>query len=204
MFTLNMAIVFILFHRKVVKNSDQGKEIGADSRRFSLSIQENDRKLAVRSRGKDKKIAATMHLLTASVILYLISRIPFVIWQIIMQLEKHCIYHLNDNQSIIFLPFYYQFLYANYSINFLIYCGVSRVYWLKVWWMVAHCSPMPRKPPEHRGENDDEKDEDFQEDETKLWSVPESVSPSPSPKIRRPKLPHVFTASSSIKEELGL
>ncbi|XP_055328112.1 myb-like protein X isoform X2 [Paramacrobiotus metropolitanus] len=140
MLLINAIVIGILIKRRMLKTSETGQRVGViNSRKWALNIQNKKGNVAVRSHGRDKRTAAAVHLLTASVIMYLISRIPFVTWYVIGQAEKNCLGHLTDDQSVIFLPFYYQFLYANYSINFLIYCGVSREFFARALWMIRHC-----------------------------------------------------------------
>ncbi|XP_055344499.1 uncharacterized protein LOC129592478 [Paramacrobiotus metropolitanus] len=137
---INAAVVGILIKRRMLHTSAAGQCVGvSNSRKWVLHIEKKKGCVTVRSHGRDQCTATTVHLLTASVVMFLISRIPLVAWYGFMHAEASCTMHLTDEQSVIFLTFFSQLLYANYSVNFLVYCGVSRKFFARAMRVIRRC-----------------------------------------------------------------
>ncbi|XP_055327769.1 uncharacterized protein LOC129580992 [Paramacrobiotus metropolitanus] len=149
MLIINVLVLLILIKRRMLQPSATGGNVDLDKfTKFCLQLERKKGEVVVNFQQKETRAATTVRLLTASVVLFLICRIPFISWYILLILERHCLAHISDNDSVIFLIFYYQFLYINFSVNFLIYCGVSRIYLMRFLKLTASCRHP--KAPEFR------------------------------------------------------
>ncbi|XP_055344448.1 uncharacterized protein LOC129592433 isoform X2 [Paramacrobiotus metropolitanus] len=143
---INAAVIGILIKRRLLSRSptETGQCMSVpNGRQWVLNIETKKGHVTVRSHGRDKRTSTAVRLLTASVVMYLVFRIPFATWHTMEKAEQHCLVHLTDDQAVILQAFYFQFLYANYSVNFLIYCGVSRKFFARAAGIIGHCRCQP-------------------------------------------------------------
>ncbi|XP_055355769.1 uncharacterized protein LOC129601076 [Paramacrobiotus metropolitanus] len=123
-FVANMVIALILFKRQMMHKPE---------------VECLEGKFPVRIHGKDTIISTTMTLLTASVVLYLVTTIPYLTWYILLAMEKRCMVHIGDDQFVILQSLFLQFTYAKYSLNFFVYCGVSRTFFKHFLRLITTC-----------------------------------------------------------------
>ncbi|XP_055352936.1 uncharacterized protein LOC129598876 [Paramacrobiotus metropolitanus] len=98
------------------------------SHKFVLRVKRRHGLLTVRALDNDVTVCITMRLLTASVILYFVTTIPYMSWYLLTKLERQCRIHISDHQYAVLVAFFLQFSYMKYSLNFILYCGMSRTF----------------------------------------------------------------------------
>ncbi|XP_055330768.1 uncharacterized protein LOC129583086 [Paramacrobiotus metropolitanus] len=94
---------------------------------------------------KRSQTTATLRMLTASTCLYILTRSPVVIYQI---MEKMCVARMTDHQYSIFVGVHNQFLFASYSLQFVLYCAVNPPYLKRALHVLRYCKiPPPVNSP---------------------------------------------------------
>ncbi|XP_055355770.1 uncharacterized protein LOC129601077 [Paramacrobiotus metropolitanus] len=109
-------------------------------RNFRVDVGRRQGSRCMRVHGNDSTISTTMPLLTASVVIHLVTTIPYVSWYVVLALERSCRVRLTDEHFAILQSFFIQFLYPKYSLNFFVYCGVSRTFLKRfLHWAKKYC-----------------------------------------------------------------
>ncbi|XP_055330738.1 uncharacterized protein LOC129583065 [Paramacrobiotus metropolitanus] len=124
----------IFRRRQTADREEHGKQPNGHHRTFSI-----------RSHVKKSQTTATVRMLTASTFLYILTKSPVVVYQI---MEKMCVARMTDYQYSIFAGVYNQSIFAGYSIQFILYCAVNPPYLKRALHVLLYCEvPPPASSP---------------------------------------------------------